>query len=406
MTGGRPTPARRARSWWAGVLVVLVAATPGHAGRSFIPIPEIILDPNEGTTLGVLPVVLFTNEKDEIRYMLAPDFSYNRTREFFPRFRLFSYPTPTRRWSLIAGKSTTKDERYIANFTERSLWEGRAYVVAGLLHERDSTRRFFGLGNSSNEARESNYTDNDTVAEASPGLWLMPHVALGYDMRIRRHSIEHGQVTSLPFIEKEHPEIRGRGDAPAVYWSHRVSLTYDSRDSIDIPARGALATAYTEAADRTLGSATSFVKLGAEWRDFVPVHIRRVRGVLALRALLNYVSGSRDTPFWEQSSLGERDLRAFGTDRFIDFNRSAASVEFRVPVYSRRLFGVNPELELAPFFDAGEVFHRIDDSPVSDLHVAYGMGFRFVVRPQVVAYVDIGFGFEGSAVFSGVSYPF
>ena len=406
MTGGRPTPARRARSGWAGVLVVLVAATPGHAGRSFIPIPEIILDPNEGTTLGVLPVVLFTNEKDEIRYMLAPDFSYNRTREFFPRFRLFSYPTPTRRWSLIAGKSTTKDERYIANFTERSLWEGRAYVVAGLLHERDSTRRFFGLGNSSNEARESNYTDNDTVAEASRGLWLMPHVALGYDMRIRRHSIEHGQVTSLPFIEKEHPEIRGRGDAPAVYWSHRVSLTYDSRDSIDIPARGALATAYTEAADRTLGSATSFVKLGAAWRDFVPVHIRRMRGVLALRALLNYVSGSRDTPFWEQSSLGERDLRAFGTDRFIDFNRSAASVEFRVPVYSRRLFGVNPELELAPFFDAGEVFHRIDDSPVSDLHVAYGMGFRFVVRPQVVAYVDIGFGFEGSAVFSGVSYPF
>ena len=167
-----------------------------------------------------------------------------------------------------------------------------------------------------------------------------------------------------------------------------------------------MATAYTEAADRTLGSATSFVKLGAAWRDFVLVHIRRVRGVLALRALLNYVSGSRDTPFWEQSSLGERDLRAFGTDRFIDFNRSAASVEFRVPVYSRRLFGVNPELELAPFFDAGEVFHRIDDSPVSDLHVAYGMGFRFVVRPQVVAYVDIGFGFEGSAVFSGVSYPF
>src|SRR5206468_2570181 len=77
VTGGRPTPARRARSGWAGVLVVLVAATPGHAGRSFIPIPEIILDPNEGTTLGVLPVVLFTNEKDEIRYMLAPDFSYN-----------------------------------------------------------------------------------------------------------------------------------------------------------------------------------------------------------------------------------------------------------------------------------------------------------------------------------------
>jgi len=52
------------------------------------------------------------------------------------------------------------------------------------------------------------------------------------------------------------------------------------------------------------------------------------------------------------------------------------------------------------------VFHGITDSPVSDLHVAYGFGCRFVVRPQIVAYVDIGFGFEGSAVFSGVGYPF
>ena len=77
-----------------------------------------------------------------------------------------------------------------------------------------------------------------------------------------------------------------------------------------------------------------------------------------------------------------------------------------MPVYKRRLFGVNPELELTPFFDAGEVFHGVTASPVSDLHVAYGLGFRVVVRPQIVAYVDIGFGYEGSAVFSGVSYPF
>src|SRR5262249_44032201 len=116
--------------------------------------------------------------------------------------------------------------------------------------------------------------------------------------------------------------------------------------------------------------------------------------------------GGTETPFWEQSSLGERDLRGFGTDRFIDFNRSTANAEFRVPVYSRKLFGVHPELELAPFFDTGEVFHHITHSPVSDLHVAYGLGFRFVVRPQIVAYVDVGFGYEGSAVFSGVGYPF
>jgi hypothetical protein len=125
-----------------------------------------------------------------------------------------------------------------------------------------------------------------------------------------------------------------------------------------------------------------------------------------MHALLDYVSGSGNTPFWQQSALGGRELRAFGGDRFVDFNRAAASIELRVPVYSHRMFGVNPQLEVAPFFDAGEVFHRVTDSPVSDLHVAYGLGFRAVVRPQIVAYVDVGMGYEGSAVFSGVGYPF
>ena len=141
--------------------------------------PEIIADPNEGPTIGLLPVVLFTNEQDEIRYMFAPDFSYNKTKGFFPRLRLFYYPTRTRRWSMIAGKSTTKDERYIASFTERSLWDGRAYVDARVLHERDSTLRFFGFGNASHEGGESNYTGNDTVAESGPVVWLLPHLALG-----------------------------------------------------------------------------------------------------------------------------------------------------------------------------------------------------------------------------------
>jgi outer membrane protein assembly factor BamA len=374
---------------------------------SFIPIPEFIADPNEGNTIGILPVVLFTDEQDRIRYMLAPDFAYNRTKGFFPRFRIFGYPTRTRRWALVAGKSTTKDERYVGEFAERDLWTGRAFVVADALHERDSTERFFGFGNDSSESAESNYTANDTVGEATAGFWLVPEIAASYGMRIRRFSVERGQVDSLPFIASAHPEVADRGLEPGVYWAHRLAFTYDARDDVDNPERGGIATAYTEIADRTLGSSTSFVKFGGEWRDFIPLRVRRVRAVLALRALLEYVSGSGDTPFWERSSLGGRKtLRAFGSHRFIDFNRSLLGGELRVPVYGRRLFGVHPVLELAPFFETGEVFHGVTESPVSDLHVAWGMGFRAVVHPQVVAFVDVGFGYEGSAVFSGVSYPF
>jgi outer membrane protein assembly factor BamA len=401
--------ARRRRSLLPALCLALASLcfAPPAAGWSVIPIPVIITDPNEGNTYGLLPVVLFTNEKDQIRYILAPDFSYNKTKGFFPRVRFFGYPTPTRRYRLVAGKSTTKDERYVAEWLDRSLWDGRLFFTGSALHERDSTERFFGFGNSSLESGESNYTGNDTVAELTPGAWLRPHLALSYGMRIRRFSVESGQVDSIPFIATEHPEVRDRGLETGVYWTHRAELNYDTRDDMDITERGVLGLLYTEVADRRLGSATSFVKFGAEWRSFAPLRVRRVRGTLAFRAFLDYVSGSADTPFWEMSSLGGRKaLRGFGADRFVDFNRSLLSVELRVPVYQRRLFGVNPTLEVAPFFETGQVFHGVTRSPVSDLHVAYGFGFRAVVRPQIVAFVDVGFGYEGSAVFSGVGYPF
>jgi outer membrane protein assembly factor BamA len=190
-----------------------------------------------------------------------------------------------------------------------------------------------------------------------------------------------------------------------VYWAHRATVTYDSRDEIDIPTHGMLGLAYTEAADEHLGSKTSFVKFGLEWRDFIPV--RSGNPILALRALVDYTTGSSQTPFWEQNKLGgRRTLRGFGSQRFVDFNRSLATAEVRTRVYKRRIFGVNAELEVAPFVETGQVFHRVGDSPANDLHWVGGLGFRGVVRPQIVGFVDVGRGSEGNAIFTGIDYPF
>ncbi len=390
-----------------------------RAGKSFIPIPEIITDPNEGNTIGLLAVLLFLDEKDQIQYMLAPDLRYNETKGVFPTFRFFGYPSPQRRYSVVLGKSTTRDEDYELEYTDRSLWDGRGFVLASFLHEADSTERFFGFGNDSREERphprrpsgpgnlggESNYTDLDTQAQVTPGVWVLPYANLSYRMRIRSYDIERGQVHKIPFIANAHPETRGRGLEGGVFWAHQLALTYDSRDSTDIPTHGALGVLYTEFTDKTIGSASSFVKFGADWRDFIP--LRKDNPILALHALANYTSGDRDTPFWELSSLGgRRALRGFGSHRFIDFNRSLASAELRTRVYQRRLFGVNLEIEVAPFTEAGQVFRHVTDSPVDDPHFVYGVGFRGVVRPQIVGFVDIGRGSEGNAIFTGIDYPF
>ena len=397
----------------AALVAALVAwPAPARAGRSFIPIPEIIADPNEGNTLGLLGVILFTDDKDQIRYMLAPDLRYNRTTGVFPHFRLFGYPSATRQYSLVVGKSTTRDEKYFGDIEERGLWGGRAFVLASVLYERDSTERFFGFGNDSDENNESNYTSQIFDAEATPGIWVLPYLNVSYHMRILRHAVQPGQVDSFPFIgdprfiEGPDTDVRGRGLATAVYWSHSLALTYDTRDSLRQPTTGTLVLVYADAADRRLGSATSFVKFGLESRKFVPI-LKSGNPILALRALIDYVSGGDDTPFYEMSSLGgHQSLRGFGGDRFIDFNRSLASAELRTRVYRRRLFGVNAELEVAPFVETGQVFHTLSDSPVDDLHWVYGLGFRGVVRPQIVAFVDVGRGSEGTSVFSGIDYPF
>jgi hypothetical protein len=54
----------------------------------------------------------------------------------------------------------------------------------------------------------------------------------------------------------------------------------------------------------------------------------------------------------------------------------------------------------------GRVFHRFSTVPLSQLHSVGGLGIRGLARPFVVGYIDVGYGSEGVAVFTGIDYPF
>jgi hypothetical protein len=56
--------------------------------------------------------------------------------------------------------------------------------------------------------------------------------------------------------------------------------------------------------------------------------------------------------------------------------------------------------------DFGRVFSSSSTDPLGHLHPVVGVGFRGIARPFVVGYVDIGYGSEGAAVFTGLNYPF
>lgn len=397
---------RRRRPLAAGLFLATALAARALAAPTVVPIPEIILDPNEGDTYGVMLAALFKDAEGDVRYMLAPDVRYNETKGIFPVFRLLAYPSDDRFYSVTLGKSTTKDEDYEAEYENYELLGGKAWIETKILYERDSTERFYGFGNDADEDEESNYTSAIFFTEAKPGYYVAPHLNVNWRTRVRQHDVQEGQVDAIPDIRDEHPEVRGRGLEKAWVWLNRFALTWDSRDSRKLTTSGSFAEAYVDVADRTLGSVESFVKFGVEGRKFLS--FRKVKNpTLAVRARLDYISGDRQTPFWELNSLGgRRTLRGFGSQRFIDFNRSLASAELRTRVWSKRLFGVDLDVELAPFVETGQVFRQLDDSPIDDLHWVFGNGFRGLVRPQIVAFVDLGYGSDGLAVFTGIDYPF
>jgi hypothetical protein len=91
----------------------------GPRTSPFIPLPEIAIDPNGGTTIGFLPVWLFTDANQQIRQILAPDLTHNATPGIGGTFRLLSYPSADRQWYVIVGAAEKIVRRFDLSYPPR-----------------------------------------------------------------------------------------------------------------------------------------------------------------------------------------------------------------------------------------------------------------------------------------------
>lgn len=375
----------------------------------FIPIPEIDTDPNGATTVGLLPVWLFTDAQQQIRRIIAPDVTYNTTLGVGGGIRVLSYPSDDVQWYITASGAEkiarSLDFSYSSGLKRQTQWS----VEGRLVYDRDPTDRFFGLGNSSDEHDESNYTTEQGYVEARVGWNYSPTLQLALDMRPRFVNIERGAFGDQPFTGSRFPRLRGlRGTNEFLT---RIILSYDTRDSIAIPKRGSQMTLFAGLTDRRFLSSVSYSLFGLDARHFLPLSSRvTLAGHLAFR----YMPIGSKVPFWALSRLGgdrstigyQQPLRGFGSGRFVDNNLFAANIEVRTRAFTLDLFTTRAVFEVAPFIDIGRVFHRLGTNPLGQLHPVGGIGFRGIAAPFVVGYVDVGYGSEGIAIFSGVNYPF
>ncbi|MDO8433471.1 MAG: BamA/TamA family outer membrane protein [Candidatus Binatus sp.] len=375
----------------------------------FIPVPEVTTDPNGGVTYGILPVWLNTDNHDEITSIFAPDINANSTLGPGGSFRYLSYPSADTQWYVVAGaqvKIARKVDLDYQTGREHKHWwsfEGRFYF------ERDPTERFYGLGNHSAEGNQTNYTTEQVFGMATVGLNLSEQLQISVMERPKYLRIQEGGFNSVPDITQIFPHQKGINGGTEVLT--QAMIQYDTRDSVDIPRSGGLARVYYGIADRRFMSSISYNRFGGEMRRYLTVGNRIT---FAGHVFTEWQPAGNEMPFWSAARLGgdeslltdQETLRGYGTGRFIDNNLFVMNLEMRTRVWDRKVFGTHGILELAPFAEAGRVGHDMSYNPFNDLHPVGGIGIRGIAEPFVVGYVDVGWGGEGAAVFSGINYPF
>jgi outer membrane translocation and assembly module TamA len=280
---------------------------------------------------------------------------------------------------------------------------GRYSIGFSATHFKNATVRFFGLGPTTIKEAESNYTASETRLNWKFGVYANEVTQIAVSQRLRHmQSIQEG-ATELPFSGDLFPDAPGVGGATIL--GQRISFHYDTRNNLVTPTDGMAVTAYAELNyNFKNGADPLYSRYGLEIKKMFASESKRA--ILVIRGDLQATLGS-DVPFFEQSSLGgQNNLRGFGVDRYIDKQLIAFSVEERIHIVRTRLAGVMADFEIAPFIDTGQVFNSFKNVSFKDYRITPGVGFRGIIRPNVVGRIDYGFSKEGGVIFAGLDFPY
>jgi hypothetical protein len=156
----------------------------------FIPIPEVATDPNSGTSFGVLPIYLVTDEEKQIRKIYAPDVTYHPQLGIGARFRLFGYPSEDTAWYVVGGARQRIEREFDADYTTGIKRTEPWSFSARALYDRSATPRFFGIGNDTTLSERTNYTQEEGYVDAVIARNVTPQLQVSLEMRPRAVTIE------------------------------------------------------------------------------------------------------------------------------------------------------------------------------------------------------------------------
>lgn len=371
---------------------------------TFLALPDFDTDPNEGETFGVLPVWMLKDDQDQVRRMYAPSLNYNQSAGVTGTFRFFDYPSNDCEIQAVASYSQENNQRFLFDYLNRRCLGSRFVFSFRAGYSQDGFARFYGLGPDTDEASESNYSRDQFEIRFTGGRYLTRHFRVELEEMFRITDVRKGILGALPDTRESFSGVPGLGGSQV--WLHQLSFIYDSRDSVNMPKRGFYAAFSAGVGRNVLFGRVDEERYTTDFRYFHAWGGADSDFVSAIRLTTESVGG-RQVPFSEIAGLGGSDLlRGYGADRFTDNVLLLVSLEQRCIVHKQRVFDLDAEFEVSPFFDAGVTGGEFGTLQLKDVKPAVGIGLRGLTRPDIVGSLDIALGEEGVRVFIGLGYTF
>ena len=373
------------------------------ADTRYFPIPAVGSSKNDGNDAGLIVPALITDPDGDLKYIVAPMIIYNSIVGTRGTLNLFRYDPGGRELRAVASWSETIERRFQFSYVDPAFSHGRYSVAVSAAYFKNATVRFFGLGPTTSQDDETNYTAPETRVNWKFGVHANEVTQIAVSQRFRyMQSIQRG-ATDLPFTASLFPTVSGVQGATIL--GERISFFYDTRNNLVTPTDGMSIMAYAEMNHNFhQGAEPLYSRYEVEIKKMFASESKRA--ILVIRGDLQATIGT-DVPFYELSSLGgQNNLRGYGVDRYVDKQLLALSIEERIHVLRTRLAGVTADFEIAPFLDTGQVFNSYKDVSFKDYRITPGVGFRGIIRPNVVGRIDYGYSREGGAVFAGLDFPY
>jgi Omp85 superfamily domain len=259
---------------------------------------------------------------------------------------------------------------------------------------------FYGIGPDSQKGDRTNYLIEEAEYAIQigwrPRRWLL----LASQNALLNPRIGSGTDTLFPTTEARFSEATAPGLTDQPNFLENGGLAeIDYRDSRGNPRSGGRYVAYVSRFDDRDNHGFDFSRITATVEQYVPIFDKK--RVFAFRIAANDLDPAAGSmvPFYYIYPLGGKDtIRGFNDLRFRDTSAWLFNTEYRWEAFSG--------LDMALFYDRGDVAPRFEELSLRDAKDSYGLGFRFGTNESVFIRAEIAFGSdEGTRYYVAFSGP-